>query len=168
MTNASLESEFCTYAATKLRDNLKTIEKCLALLTVEQVWSRPNPVSNSIGNLVLHLRGNVQQWIVALIAGREFQRNRPEEFAERGPMPTEQIRSPLQQTVADAAGVIERLTAARLVERGTVQGYDVTVLSAVTRTWFDTGSTANVVPGVLRLLVSEALVAASSAPLRAT
>jgi len=131
MTSPTLQSEFCTYAATKLRDNQRTIQKCLALLNGEQVWSRPNDVSNSIGNLVLHLRGNVQQWIVASIGGRDFARDRPAEFAQRGALPIDDILPPLQATVDAAASVITGLTATRWLERVTIQGYDVTVLSAV-------------------------------------
>lgn len=127
----SLESEFCTYGATRLRDNLQTIEKCLALLTEAQVWTRPNDVSNSIGNLVLHLRGNVHQWIVAGIGGRDFARDRPAEFAQRDALPISRILPPLQATVDDAAKVIADLSAERLLERVTIQGYDVTVLSDV-------------------------------------
>lgn len=131
MSNSSLESEFRTYAATRLGDNLQTIEKCLSLLTVEQVWTRPNDVSNSIGNLVLHLRGNVQQWIVASIGEQPFDRNRPAEFAQRDVLPIDQILPPLQQTIAAASDVIAGLRAERLLERVVIQGYDVTVLAAV-------------------------------------
>ncbi len=126
-----LRDEFCTCAATKLRDGLKQIEKCLSLLTVEQVWTRPNEVSNAIGNLVLHLTGNVRQWIVASIGGEPFQRDRPAEFAQRAALPKEQIVPPLQRTVARAADVIAGLSAPRLLERVTIQGYDVSVLAAV-------------------------------------
>lgn len=128
---STLTAEFCTFAATRLRDNLQTIEKCLALLTVEQVWTRPNDVSNSIGNLVLHLRGNVRQWIVAGIDGQEFARDRPAEFSQRDALPIAQILPPLQATIDDAASVIAGLTAERLLERVTIQAYDLTVLSAV-------------------------------------
>lgn len=131
MINPNVESEFCTYGAIKLRDNLRTIEKCMSLLTAKQVWTRPNDASNSIGNLILHLRGNVQQWIVAGVGGREFARDRPAEFGQRDALPIDKILPPLQATVDDAANVIAGLSAARLIERVLIQGYDVTVLSAV-------------------------------------
>jgi uncharacterized damage-inducible protein DinB len=123
--------EFCTYAATRLEDSLKQIEKCLSLLSPEQVWARPNEASNAIGNLVLHLRGNVQQWIVSSVGGAAFDRDRPTEFAERRPLPAEQILPPLQQTIADAASVIRDLKAERLLEQVTIQGYRVSILAAV-------------------------------------
>src|ERR1700688_2069784 len=34
-------------------------------LTDEQMWWRPNQASNSAGNLILHLNGNVRQWLLA-------------------------------------------------------------------------------------------------------
>ena len=56
---------------------------CVEPMTVEQVWWRPNDASNSIGNLILHLNGNVTQWLVASFNKDEDLRNRPEEFAAR-------------------------------------------------------------------------------------
>ena len=57
------------------------IEECVAPLTEEQIWWRPNPASNSIGNLLLHLNGNVRQWIVDSFSKHADQRDRPAEFA---------------------------------------------------------------------------------------
>lgn len=119
------------YAATKLADSLQQIEKCLSLLSVEQIWHRPNDVSNAIGNLVIHLNGNVGQWILASIAGRRDTRDRPAEFAQRDPLPTDQIVAQLRETVTAAADAIRDLSAEHLVERVTVQGYDVSVVGAV-------------------------------------
>lgn len=131
MSQSVLRDEFCSFAAAKLRDNLKKIEKCLALLSVEQVWSRPNSVSNAIGNLVLHLNGNVRLWIVKSIGGVEFTRDRAAEFAQRGPLPIEQVLGPLQQTVEQACQVIAGLSPERLCERVKVQGDPDSILAAV-------------------------------------
>ena len=57
------------------------MRECVAGITDEQVWWRPNESSNSIGNLILHLNGNVIQWLVASFNGREDTRDRPAEFA---------------------------------------------------------------------------------------
>lgn len=105
-----LAAAFAAYATGRLHDCLSNIERCIGLLTAEQVWHRPNEVSNSVGNLVLHLTGNVRQWVVAGIAGEPFERDRPSEFSERGPLPAEQISPPLRQTVEHACDVIEALS----------------------------------------------------------
>ena len=123
MSQTVLRDEFCKYSATKLRDGLRQIEKCLALLNVEQVWSRPNSVSNAIGNLVLHLNGNVRLWIVASIGGVAFTRDRAAEFARREALPIVVVLPPLQQTVEEACAGIEGLSPDRLRERLTIQGY---------------------------------------------
>jgi uncharacterized damage-inducible protein DinB len=131
MSTVELAAKFNTYARTKLSDSLRQIEKCLHLLSVEQVWHRPNDVSNSIGNLVLHLAGNVRQWIIASLGGEAFARDRAAEFAQRAPLPTDEILDRLRETVERACDVIAGLTPDALAARVTIQGYDVTGLEAV-------------------------------------
>ena len=63
---------------------LPRIEICLNKLSEEQVWWRPNKESNSIGNLILHLEGNVRQWILTGIGGEADNRKRDSEFFVEG------------------------------------------------------------------------------------
>ncbi len=119
------------YCATKLTDSLHVIEKCLHLLNSEQIWHRPNDISNSIGVLVLHLTGNVRQWINQSLGGDDFERDRLAEFAQREPLTTDQILSELRSTVSRAGEVIGMLTTAQLVQPVTVQGYHVSTAGAV-------------------------------------
>lgn len=79
---------------------------CLDVLTEEQVWWRPNATSNSIGNLLLHLNGNVQQWLVAPLGGRAVERNRPAEFGEQGPIPVVELRERLAGTLKQVEGIL--------------------------------------------------------------
>src|SRR4051812_45090284 len=57
------------------------LRTCVESLSDEQVWWRPNPSSNSIGNLMLHLNGNVTQWLITSFAHDEDARDRPAEFS---------------------------------------------------------------------------------------
>ena len=57
------------------------LKACVEAMTVEQIWWRPNEASNSIGNLILHLNGNVRQWLVASFNRDQDKRDRPAEFA---------------------------------------------------------------------------------------
>ncbi len=114
-----------------MTDYLPKIELSLAPLTDGDVWWRPNPVSNSIGNLMLHLAGNVTQWILGGVAGRPYARTRQQEFDERTPFPKSDLVARLSSVVLEADGVIARLDAAALTERRQIQRYDVSVLEAV-------------------------------------
>ena len=66
-----------------IEENFPRVVKCLDMLTEEQIWYRPNAQSNSIGNLVLHLAGNLTQWVMDGIGGKTFKRVRQAEFAYR-------------------------------------------------------------------------------------
>lgn len=100
-------------------------------LTDEQVWWRPNEASNSIGNLLLHLNGNVGQWLVGAFNAREDDRNRPAEFAQRKEMPRATLVATLDATLQEAAATISRLTDADLLRTCHVQGYTVSGVEVV-------------------------------------
>lgn len=107
------------------------MRECVESLTDEQVWWRPNDASNSIGNLLIHLNGNVQQWLVAPFSGVEDARNRPAEFAQRDVVPSAALVEQLGQTLQRASEVLARLTEADLVAMFEIQGYQVSGLEAV-------------------------------------
>jgi hypothetical protein len=118
-------------AANELTSALDRIKHCLGQLTDEQVWWRCQPSLNSIGNLILHLCGNVRQWIVAGLGGAADSRDRPAEFAEPGPIPKEALLRKLEAVVDEARGVLARQTARQLLEVRRIQGFDVTGLAAI-------------------------------------
>jgi hypothetical protein len=81
MTADELAAAVGTEAANELTSALGKIKHCLGQLSDEQVWWRPRPSLNSIGNLILHLCGNVRQWIVGGLGGAADSRDRPAEFS---------------------------------------------------------------------------------------
>jgi len=99
------------------------IKTCVASLTTDQIWWRPNEASNSIGNLLLHLNGNVGQWIVATFNKDEDKRNRPAEFAAKEGGAAKELLDRLGATLDEAAHVLDRLTPAELLADYEVQGY---------------------------------------------
>ena len=99
---------------------------CVESLTDEQIWSRPNQASNSIGNLLLHLNGNVRQWLVAPFSGLADDRDRPAEFATVGGISGSVLMEKLAVTIAQGLEVIARLTEAELLSDYEIQGYHVT------------------------------------------
>jgi uncharacterized damage-inducible protein DinB len=108
----------------------RRIDRCLSLLTEEEIWWRPNAASNSAGNLVLHLCGNVRQWIISGLGGAPDVRVRDKEFSERGPIPRRALVARLRATVAEARRVLNRLSAEALRRKYTIQGYRVTGMVA--------------------------------------
>jgi uncharacterized damage-inducible protein DinB len=112
-------------------DYLPKIEACLHRLSEEDVWWRPNEASNSIGNLILHLCGNVTMWIMGGVGGRNFKRNRQQEFDERKQIPKDELLAKLRRIVEEADEVIESLDENELLTPRQIQSYDVTVLEAV-------------------------------------
>jgi hypothetical protein len=118
-------------AANELASALGKINHCLDQLTDEQVWWRSHPSLNSIANLILHLYGNIRQWIVAGLGGAKDLRDRPTEFAERGPIPKDELLGKLDSVVSQAKAVLGKLTARQLLEARCIQGFDVTGLAAI-------------------------------------
>lgn len=105
---------------------LPRIVECLGQLSDEEIWWRPNEASNSVGNLLLHLCGNMRQWIISGLGGAADVRERDKEFSERGPIARRELREELQQTIRQANAVLARLKPADLTRRYRIQQYDVT------------------------------------------
>lgn len=105
------------------------IISCVDMLSEDELWWRPNNESNSIGNLILHLEGNVRQWIIGGISGAKDVRQRQQEFEERGPMAVDVLLSRLDETMILAEEVIENVSEDVLLEHRDVQTFNETVLS---------------------------------------
>jgi uncharacterized damage-inducible protein DinB len=127
----TIETDFLNCSTEKLTELCGRIETCLGKLTPEQIWMRGGENQNAVGNLVLHLNGNVRQWILSGVGGAPDARVRDEEFAARGGLDAQALGSRLREAVEGAAGIMRSLPHARLTERTTIQGYDVTVLKAI-------------------------------------
>lgn len=112
-------------------DHLSRIRRCLEVLPDEDLWWRPNEASNSVGNLLLHLSGNVQQWVISGIGGAPDIRDREREFSRRGGWTGGELLELLEVTLGEAEKILSRLRPRHLLEKRTIQGREVTVLEAV-------------------------------------
>lgn len=110
---------------------LPKIERCLDRLTDTDIWWRANEASNSIGNLMLHLSGNVTMWIIGGVGRLPFERHRQLEFDERRKIPATELRRRLRTVVQQADEVMSAVDSNELLSRRQIQGYDVTVLEAI-------------------------------------
>lgn len=127
----SADRIFLDYSSHKLCQLVERIETCLTALSDQQIWVRGGENENAVGNLVLHLAGNVRQWIVSGVGGQPDHRQRDGEFAARGGVPATELISRLRTTVEEASAIIGKVTPEQLVEPLTIQGYEVTVLEAI-------------------------------------
>lgn len=126
-----LSQTFVTESRRLMSLNLSKIERALDGVSDGDVWWRANEASNSIGNLVLHLCGNLRQWILGGVGGRPYERDRPREFSERERIPANQLLDRLREVVGEANEVIAAMTGDTLAARKTIQTRDVTALEAI-------------------------------------
>ena len=123
---------FIRFARQQLsEDYLPKIRRCLELLNEEDIWWRVHETNNSVGNLILHLCGNVRQWIISGIGGKEDVRNRPAEFADRGSVVKKELIQRLEETLEEVDGALARFGNKRLLEKRKIQGFEVTCLDAI-------------------------------------
>jgi uncharacterized damage-inducible protein DinB len=122
---------FIDYSIQKLGQASGIIGACLEKLTEEQVWAKGSGNENAIGNLVLHLCGNIRQWLISGVDGAANTRDRDAEFAASGGVTIAELRAILQQTVDQGTAVIRAQTEATLARRIAVQNYDISILEAI-------------------------------------
>ena len=99
------------------------------MLTEKEIWYRPNTNSNSVGNITLHLCGNIRQWIIAGLGGHQDVRERQKEFDEQGPIPLEKLLELLIVLKKDVEVVLNNVSPKDLIEKRDVQIYQESGLS---------------------------------------
>jgi Protein of unknown function (DUF1572) len=128
----SMHTAFLDFSRKKLLEQYwPRLRSCVEGLSDEQVWWRPNDASNSIGNLILHLDGNVRQWLISSFRRSDDSRDRPAEFRERQLIPASALLEKLGATLQEASDVLALLSEADLLATFEIQGYTVTGLVAV-------------------------------------
>ena len=113
------------------RHHLPRITRCLQGLSQTDIWWRPNSASNSVGNMALHLEGNIRQWIISSLGSEPDRRDRPREFAERGPIPRSKLIASLRAAVNKATRVLQEVSARDLKRFYTIQGFRVSGVAAI-------------------------------------
>jgi uncharacterized damage-inducible protein DinB len=102
--NATLIQDFTR----NYQNSARTIHGLVDPLTDEQIWTRPYPYGNSIGNLILHLTGNLNNYFGAVIGGTGYVRNRPLEFAETSRIPKDELLKRFDEAIAVVADVLQK------------------------------------------------------------
>jgi uncharacterized damage-inducible protein DinB len=133
-----LASAFLAEARDQFQNCHRRLAHCLDQLSDEQIWWRADERLNSIGNLLLHVTGNMRQRILSLIGDEPDTRDRDAEFAERRHVPGTELRQALDDTMRRVDALLESVDAQRLLEtrryhmlKGEVEG---TVLTLIAQT----------------------------------
>lgn len=126
-----ISTNFKSQSLHYLHLNTPRIAQCLDLLSEQEVWQRPNASSNSVGNLVLHLCGNIRQYIISGLGRQPDSRERDAEFAANEGFTKQELLQKLTDTVAEAARAIELADDDSLLTERKVQGYTLTGIGII-------------------------------------
>jgi len=110
-------------------ESVPRIHKCLDSLKLEEIWHKQNEHTNSVGNLVLHLCGNVRQYVLSGIDDQEDIRVRDLEFSEQGPIGEDSLKTMLDDLMEEVASALDRINAEDLIREVGVQGFQENVTS---------------------------------------
>jgi uncharacterized damage-inducible protein DinB len=116
-------NEFISQSIHRLDENTKRLTTCLDELEETETWKRPNENSNSAGNLILHLCGNIRQYIISSLGKIEDMRERDKEFSADGGYSKAELLEKLISTVEQAKKTIQAASAEELLRKRKVQGY---------------------------------------------
>lgn len=130
-TVKELSNAVCSDACEELGAALQLIKHCVNQLTDDQLWWRPSESMNSIANLLLHLCGNLRQWIVSGVGGAADVRERQKEFDERSSTPKEELMQQVEAAIAEVKTVLTGISSEELLRVRRIQGNDVTGMQAI-------------------------------------
>lgn len=107
------------------------IRSCVEQLTDEQLWWRPNEQTNSVGNLVLHVSGSMRHYLCRGVGGIDYTRDRPAEFAERGPIPRQQLLATFDETISQAEQILSGFDTSRFLNPTDEPDYVPTIFDMI-------------------------------------
>lgn len=107
------------------------LRHCVNALPQAVVWARPNKESNSVGNLLVHLTGNVTEWILGGVGRREITRYRAGEFSQRDGADGAKLLDNLEAVLREADGILAGLSEADLSRSLVIQERETTTLAAI-------------------------------------
>jgi len=138
--------EFIAQSVFRMEESRTRIAACLQQLNDQEIWQRPNAHSNSTGNLILHLCGNITQYIISSLGSRPDSRNRDAEFMATSGYTRKELSDQINSTITDAINVIRQLSSDELTRVREVQGFSLTgtgvILHVVEHLSYHTGQIA--------------------------
>ena len=123
--------EFIQQSVYRITENTNRIIKCLEEIDEIEIWKFPNDNSNSIGNLILHLCGNIRQYAISALGETEDVRVRDKEFSAKEGFNKNELSAKLKNTVDEAINIIENLDESRLIKLYSVQGFNLSGIGII-------------------------------------
>jgi len=121
---SAFQIEFISNCCYRLDESLRMIKISLDTISEEQVWQKPNDSLNTIGNLILHLCGNMTQYGIASLNETVDERQRDVEFSTKGGFTKKELLKKLETTVNEVKKTLQNTSAERLVSLKKVQGFE--------------------------------------------
>lgn len=119
-----LRDELIWNTGYRMNESLRMIKICLDKLPEDKIWQKPNESSNSIGNLILHLCGNITQYGIASIKNEEDNRKRDEEFKATSGYTKAELIQKLSDTIDEAKRAFYEAPLDELLRKRFVQGFN--------------------------------------------
>ncbi|TAI48746.1 DinB family protein [Flagellimonas allohymeniacidonis] len=120
----TFQMEFVAQAIYRMEESLRMVKKCMEQLSEDVIWKKPNAVMNSIGNLILHLCGNITQYGIASLRKIEDKRNRDEEFEVQDGYSKAELMEKLEYTVREATNAFREIEPEEFLRKRKVQGFE--------------------------------------------
>ncbi len=127
----SISSELIKQSNHFISLNPTRIAKCLHQLSEEEVWKKPNSNTNSIGNLILHLCGNITQYIHSSLGNNKDTRVRDIEFSTKGGFSKNELLEKINHVTEKAIQIITSTTDEELIRKRKVQGFEYTGIGII-------------------------------------
>ncbi len=127
----ALETEFLNDVKKRMESAFAGIEGAVNQLDEKQLWHRPSSKSNSIGIILQHLTGNLNQWVLDALGGSGYKRNRPLEFEDKSQKSKREMLEVFAQLGKDVQSTIAKIPPESLLEPRRIQDSDQTVFSAL-------------------------------------
>lgn len=129
-----ISSEFCKASIELLDQSMIKVVHCVEQLKADQIWWRPVSGMNSVGNLCVHLAGNLRQWGIVPFTDESDRRQREGEFSNKLRSPASELLTVLDVAVAEAKTIWKELDQDQLLAKKNIQGFDVSAMHAISHT----------------------------------
>ena len=123
--------ELTDQSITRIDENTQKLIICLNELEEAETWKRPNQHSNSVGNIILHLCGNIRQYVISSLGQMEDIRERDKEFSTDGGYSKSELLKKLSDTVEQAKNIIKNISETELLRKRQVQGFTLSGIGII-------------------------------------